>query len=635
MIKQQENESSGKSLLLEKANALPLCPGVYVMKNAAGKVIYVGKSRKLKNRVSQYFQNGEKNIKTEKMVNAVADFDYYICSTEIEALSLENTLIKQWNPRYNIKLKDAKSYPYIKVTQEEYPRILFTRKRDGDRARYFGPYTGTSTVFSILHLLEKTLGLPSCNRHFPRDIGKERPCLYYQMNQCCGVCTGKISASEYRELVKCACDILRGNTAQAKRKLEQQMEDYAEKEFFEAAAGCRDTILALDKIKERQSVVAAPDVEEDVIGLYSEDLCSVVAMLYIREGTLNAKSEFMFGNDSIVDSGSVIGFLCDHYRLSEYIPQTIYLSFEPEEDDKILFEQFLTQTAGHRVYVKTPERGEAKKLCELAMANATEKARDYIAGVRAEEDTMVRLAALLQLEVVPDRIEAYDISNLGVENKTAGMVVLEQGVFEKDDYRLFRIKSVEGTDDYACMREALARRISHLEDTEGSFSKRPDLILLDGGQNHVRVVKELLHEYGRDDIPVFGMVKDDHHRTRALCDEENEYGMTSDRALFTCIYKLQDEVHRFTISKMRKSKQKTLRHSILENIPGIGTEKAKILLKAFGSVGGVKHASLEELKAVKGISLANAAAIVRYYAKDADLNDKAGQKSENERSPDV
>ena len=300
-----------------------------------------------------------------------------------------------------------------------------------------------------------------------------------------------------------------------------------------------------------------------------------------------------------------------------------------------MFEQFLTQTAGHRVYVKTPERGEAKKLCELAMANATEKARDYIAGVRAEEDTMVRLAALLQLEVVPDRIEAYDISNLGVENKTAGMVVLEQGVFEKDDYRLFRIKSVEGTDDYACMREALARRISHLEDAEGSFSKRPDLILLDGGQNHVRVVKELLHEYGRDDIPVFGMVKDDHHRTRALCDEENEYDMTYDRALFTCIYKLQDEVHRFTISKMRKSKQKTLRRSILENIPGIGTEKAKILLKAFGSVGGVKHASLEELKAVKGISLANAAAIVRYYAKDADLNDKAGPKPENERSPDV
>lgn len=584
------------------------------MKNAGGKVIYVGKSRKLKNRVSQYFQNSVKNVKTERMASSVWDFDYYICNTEIEALSLENTLIKQYTPRYNIRLKDAKSYPYIKITKEEYPRILFTRKREGDKAGYFGPYTGTSTVFSIMNLLQKTLGIPSCNRRFPKDIGKERPCVYYQMHQCCGLCTGKVSPEEYGELIRCAADILRGNTASARQKLEAQMMEYAEKEMYEAAANCRDTINALEKIKQRQHVVASPDMEEDVVGLYADDLCSVATILYVREGAVNAKSEFVFGTDSIADESGMVSFICDHYRMSEFIPKNIYLSFELDDEDRLLLEEFLGNISGHRVYVKSPERGEQKNLCELALANAREKAREYSAKFEGDSDTLVKLASLLQLEVVPERIESYDISNIGAEFKTAGMIVCENGEFVKADYRTFRIKSVDGTDDYASMREAIARRIEHLSDDSGAYSKRPDLILLDGGRGHVSTIRELLHELGRDDIPVFGMVKDDFHRTRALCDETEEYDISNDRGLFTYIYKIQEEVHRFTVSKMQGAKRKTMRRSILENIPGIGAEKAKNLLKHFGTVTKVKAATREELCSVKGITLANAMAIEEYYS---------------------
>ena len=600
--------------LLEKANSLPLCPGVYIMKDRNGKVIYVGKSRKLKNRVSQYFQNGIKNIKTEKMVSAVCEFDYYVCSTEMEALSLENTLIKQYTPRYNIRLKDAKSYPYIKVTREEYPRILFTRKRESDKARYFGPYTGTSTVFSIMNTLKKTLGLPSCNKSFPKEIGKERPCIYYQIHQCCGLCTGNVSKENYNELIRCATDILRGNTSNAKQQLEKQMEEFADKEYYEAAASCRDTILALDKIKQRQHVVASPDVEEDVIALYVGEMCSAVAILYIREGCVNSKSEFVFGADSIVDNESIVSFICDHYKLSEYIPQNIFVSFDIEDDDKTFMEQFLSERCGRRIYVKSPERGDQKRLCDLALANAEEKAREFSSKYAVDEATLIALAEKLRLEVIPERIEAYDISNFGSEFLTAGMIVCENGTFVKEDYKIFRMKTVESVDDYACMREAIVRRLSHLDDERGGFSKRPDLILLDGGRGHVNVVKELLHSQGYDDIPVYGMVKDDFHRTRALCDEEREFDISDDRELFTYVYKIQEEVHRFTVSRMHNAKRKTVKRSILENIPGIGAEKAKLLLKAMGTVAAVKSASEEELAAIKGISRSNAREIVKYYS---------------------
>ena len=602
-----------KRQLLEKANSLPLTPGVYIMKDREGRVVYVGKSRKLKNRVSQYFQNSEKNIKTARMVASVRDFEYFLCDTEIEALTLENTLIKQHNPKYNIRLKDAKSYPYIKITDEPYPRLIMTRKRDKDKGKYFGPYSGVSTVFSVLDTLRRVLALPSCNRRFPRDIGKERPCLYYQMGRCCGPCTGKVSEEEYAATVALASDILRGNTGEVKRRLTEQMYAHAEAERFEAAARCRDTIAALDRLRQKQTVVASPDTEQDVIGFFGDEVASCVSVFYIRAGAVVDKEEFLAGGERILDEETLGAFICEHYRLREHIPKQILLSFAPESDEMEGLSQYLTRIAGHKVTLRTPERGQAHTLCELVRSNAAEKVRQYRLDAEKDEGALVRLAELLELPSYPARIEAYDISNLGTEHLTAGMIVCEDGKFNKSDYRYFKIKSVEGTtDDYASMREALDRRLAHLEDGEGSYAKLPDLILLDGGRGHVGVVRELMEERGLD-IPVFGMVKDDFHKTRALCTEDGEISIARENAVFVLVYRIQEEVHRFTVSRMDAAKRKTLTHSTLTKIKGIGDAKAKALLQAFGGITGVKNATEEELAAVKGISRTDAAHIRAYY----------------------
>jgi len=598
--------------LLEKANTLPLRPGVYIMKNAAGSVIYVGKSRKLKNRVSQYFQNSEKNVKTDRMVRAVKDFDYYVCDTEIEALSLENTLIKQYSPKYNIRLKDAKSYPYIKITDELYPRLVMTRSR-GESGRYFGPYSGTSTVFSVINTLSATLGLPTCKRSFPRDIGRERPCLYYQMNKCCGVCTGKVDADEYLEKIKYASDVLRGRNAEVKREISEKMYEYAESERYEAAARCRDTLAALERLGQKQKVVAPSDTEHDIIGLYNDDLCSCISVFYIRDGAVSDKSEYVFGADRIVDEQNITAFICELYQVREYIPKSILLSFSLEDDDIELISGYLSERAGRRVTVRTPERGDNKTLCDMVRDNAAERAKNYRNEAEKDEKILLRLAELLSLETYPERIEAYDISNLGHEHITAGMIVTEGTKFKKSDYRSFKINSVQdGTDDYQSMREALSRRLAHLDDESGSFSELPDLILLDGGKGHVSTVKELLREIGLD-IPVFGMVKDDYHKTRALCTETEEISIAKENALFVFIYKIQEEVHRFTVSKMDSAKRKTLTKSSLTKISGIGDAKAKMLLKHFGGIGNIKTATVEEIAAVKGISKRDAERVFEYF----------------------
>ena len=607
-IKESENK-----ILLEKANGLPVRPGVYIMKNAAGSVIYVGKSRKLKNRVSQYFQNSEKNVKTANMVRQVKDFDYYVCDTEIEALSLENTLIKQYSPKYNIRLKDAKSYPYIKMTEGEYPRLVMTRKRQNDGGKYFGPYSGTATVFSVINTLSAVLGLPTCKRSFPRDIGKERPCLYYQMKKCCGVCTGNVSEEEYREKIRFASDVLRGNTASVKNELTEKMLEAAESERFEAAARYRDTLAALDRLGQKQKVVAAPGTEHDVIALYNDDICSCISVFFIRDGAVSDKSEYVFGKDRIVDESNIATFICELYRVREYIPKSILLSFEMEHEDLETVAQYLSGVAERKVNIRTPERGEMKTLCDMVRDNAAEKAKVYRAEAEKDEGVLLRLMELLGLEVYPERIEAYDISNIGHEHITAGMIVSEGGKLRKADYRSFKIKSVtDGTDDYQSMREALSRRLAHLEDEDGSFAELPDLILLDGGKGHVSVVKELLCDLGLD-LPVFGMVKDDFHKTRALCTDTEEISIARENSVFVFIYKLQEEVHRFTVSKMSNAKSKTLTKSSLTKIKGIGDAKAKALLKALGGYTAVKNASIEKLCEVKGISRADAENIVLYF----------------------
>lgn len=598
--------------LLEKANGLPLCPGVYIMRDGSGKVIYVGKSRKLRNRVSQYFQNSEKNRKTERMVASVRAFDYYLCDNEMEALSLENTLIKQYTPKYNIRLKDAKSYPYIKITAGEYPRLVFTRHRGNDKAKYFGPYSGSGTAYALIGLLNKTLRLPTCSRVFPRDIGKERPCVYYQIGRCSGLCTGKIPAEEYRETMRNAAELLEGKNGEVRRRLEAQMTAYAEEERYEAAAKCRDTLRALGAIREKQKVVASPDTEQDAVAMYSDDLCTCVSVFFIRGGVLHDTQEIICGAEGIPEPEDMTAFLTELYRSRAYIPPEILIGFELADEDCALLIESLSALAGRRVHVRVPEKGTKHTLCELVRKNAAEKARQYEAETGQKESILADLAHKLGLEVLPQRIEAYDISNLGSEHLTAGMVVLVDGVFRKADYRSFKIQTVEGTDDYASMRETLARRLAHLSDPSGSFAQVPDLILLDGGRGHVSVVRELLTELGLS-IPVFGMVKDDYHKTRALCTDTDEISIAKDRGLFTMIYKLQEEVHRYTVRCMEQAKLRTLTTSSLTVIPGIGEAKAKKLLMAFDGLAAVKQADQTALAAVPGITAKDAEAVYAYY----------------------
>lgn len=607
----QTEEARAK--LLEKANALPLTPGVYMMKNARGAVIYVGKSRKLKNRVSQYFRGGDKSYKTVRMVSEVSDFAYFLCDTEIEALTLENTLIKQHTPKYNIRLKDAKSYPYIKVTDEVYPRLVFTRARSADKGKYFGPYSGASVAGSVLRTLQRTFALPTCKRQFPRDIGKERPCLYYQMGQCCGVCTGKVSPEAYATRIRYATDVLRGNSAATRRLVREEMTAAAEREEFEKAAALRDTLFALEKLSEKQTVVAAPDASEDVFGFYQDDFSAAMTVFYVREGALSDKMETVFSDNEMLDEHeAIVSYIFEHYRNRRDIPPRVLLSFALDEEDKTLLGEVLSVRAGRKVTLHTPERGELRTLCELAVSNAAERAAVARRENEQSDIAMVKLAELLALEVVPARIEAYDISNLGAEHKTCGMIVYENGKFVRGDYRTFRIRDVAGTDDYASMREALSRRFAHLADAAGGFSVLPDLILLDGGRTHVAAVEEVAAEMGIS-VPIFGMVKDEYHKTRALCTADEEISIALDKTVYNAVYRIQEEVHRYAVRRMSDAKRGTLRTSELTKVAGVGSAKAKTILAHFGGLAAVKRADEKTLAAAPGVGPVLAKAIYEYF----------------------
>lgn len=607
-----EAEQARLERLLKKANSLPLRPGVYIMKNAAGSVIYVGKSRKLKNRVSQYFQNSQKNIKTAKMVSLVADFDFFLCDTEMEALTLENVLIKEHMPKYNINLKDSKSYPYIKVTTgEEYPRILVTRTRGADKAKYFGPYSGAGVAYNIIDTLRKTLGLPNCKRSFPRDIGKDRPCIYYQIGQCMGTCKKDSVKEEYSAAIDAALRVLGGDFDLARRELEKRMYRLAEQENFEAAAKCRDSIAALDQISERQKVVSSPKADQDVVALYSNEKCSVISVFYIRSGMLVDKDEFVFSADEIVSPEDIPTFLCGLYSARAYIPREVLLYNEADEESMEALSALLGEKAEHKVSVHRPRRGELKKLCGMVYDNAAEKAAKFEESLARDNKMLGKLAELLRLPQTPKRIEAYDISNLGKEHITAGMVVAVDGKLQKKEYRTFSIHTTDGIDDYGAMREALSRRIAHLADEGGSFSVKPDLILLDGGAGHVGTVRSLFVELGVD-IPVYGMVKDEHHKTRALTDGENDIGIAREQSVFVFVYGLQEEVHRYSVGRMDSAKRKTLKRSVLEDIAGIGPAKAKKYLKAAGSLSALRQADIGQLASL-GIPPKDASAIVAYF----------------------
>ena len=597
--------------LREKASLLPLSPGVYIMRGDGGKVIYVGKSKKLKNRVSQYFHETDfKSVKTDMMTSLVRDFEYIVCDTETEALTLENSLIKLYKPRYNIKLKDDKSYPYISVNMhDEYPRFTVTRKREDPRALYFGPYSGTTVVYGIINAMQKTFGLPACNRRFPRDKGKVTHCIYRQIG-CLAPCDENITSEQYRESFSEAVDFLSGNYKKITDELTEKMLYASENEMFEAAAVCRDRIRAIEKLREKQKVVASPEVERDVISAYAGDAVSAVCVFYIRGGKLTDSEIFYFSGGEILDSSALCSFICELYVRREYIPKEITVGGELSESDKELCESWLSEKTNRKVNLTIPLRGEKKKLCDMAKENAEQKCKEYLLSSQKTDKTLARLASLAGLETVPERIEAFDISNIGDEHITAGMVVFENGKPKKSDYRIFRMKTVSTRDDYASMREAVSRRCAHLSD-DGAVA--PDLFLIDGGAAHVSAAKQAMREAGYD-IPTLGMVKDDKHRTRALVGEDgDEIQILSEQQVYSLIYKIQEEVHRFTISKMMGGKRKAEKTSVLENVSGVGTAKAKALLAVFGGLSAIKQADISELCRVKGITESIAKNIKEYF----------------------
>ena len=605
--------------LLEKALSLPLSSGVYIMRDEKGKVIYVGKSRALKNRVSQYFRkNTSHDRKTVLMVSGVRDFDYILTDTENEALALESQLIKQYSPKYNIKLKDGKNMPYIRIDlNEQYPKaeVVFTRKADG--AKYFGPYSTITSAYGVLKTVQKCFKVHSCNRRFPADIGKERPCLYCQIGDCVGPCAGGVTSEEYKEIYKQIIMFLRGSFSEVKRRLTERMEYFAEELMFEAAAVYRDRIEALAKVWQRHKIVGSPDSEYDIFALYSDDAVTCIAVFFVREGRIINSENYAFTPHELLNESDLQSFLYDFYAKRGDVPREVLLSFSLDSEVEALEEAF-SAIADRRVSIKTPERGEKKKLCQMVYENAARHAYQYKEGREADTDALVSLASLLGLEVVPERIESFDISNYGKENITAGMVVFENGRPKKSDYRLFKIKNIsDKQDDYASMAEAVERRFERAKSGDEGFEALPDLLLLDGGKGHVSVIKETLAKM-HIDIPVFGMAKDDYHKTRTLCTETEEISIAKEKAVYMLIYKIQEEVHRFTISKMRASKEKSLKKSVLEEIDGIGKEKAKALLSHFKSLSALKKASLDEIKLVKGISEKNAEKVFMYFSKDKD-----------------
>jgi len=600
--------------LYEKARLLPKSPGIYLMKDKNGKVIYVGKSKALQNRVSQYFTQVENHpVKTRKMVMSVDDFECMFTDTENEALVLENEFIKKYKPRYNIKLKDDRRYPYLKVEMGAYPKLSMVRSRSSskkDTAKYFGPYSSAATVFNLIDTVQKTFKTATCKRKFPEDIGKGRPCLNYHIDRCIAPCTGKISSEEYRALFDKILLFLKGDSNEAAEHLKKEMMKASDELNFERAAKLRDMYISLEKLSQNQKVVSAPGTDQDVFGFYCDDISACIAVLFIRGGKLADMDSFIFGSDEIADRSTFSSFLIEFYKKREYVPRQIiitnalYDNYEAERN-------YLSTQSGCNVKILFPERGELKKLNDMACENAKNIALHSREVTQKSDSLLLELAEILQLEVLPERIEAYDISNTGDSHITCGMIVLENGVFRKRDYRSFNIKN-ESQDDYSAMREALSRRVAHSDD-EG-FPPLPDLILLDGGKGHVSTIRELFCSLGIT-IPVFGMVKDSFHKTRSLTDSECEISIAKNIPIFNFIYKIQEEVHRFSFSKMDSRRTKAMTSSRLEKIEGIGPAKAKALMSHFKSIKAISAASFEELRKVKGISEKDADSIIDFFKK--------------------
>ena len=584
--------------LLEKANSLPLAPGVYLMHAKDGTVIYVGKAKKLKNRVSQYFQAGRgHNLKTHIMVDQVDDFETIIVGSEFEALVLENALIKQHMPRYNILLKDDKGYPFVCLSREAYPRFTMVSRVQSDGARYFGPYGGRFETRAALDAIAGALRLPACRKKFPRDIGKERPCLNYHMGRCDGFCRPEMTAEEYNRRMDMAVKILEGRTKLVTAELERDMEQAAEELRFEEAAALRDRIQAIQVLGKRQKVIAAVCADTDVWGMYLESKCCY-AVLHYQEGQLTGREAELFAASALDDPGEILSaLLLQYYGGRSVLPKEICIPVAIEDQE--VLEQLLAEKAGHKVALRVPQRGERAQVLAMAADNAREEAERQTTQAERADKTLELLGRMMDLEEPPEWLESYDISNTGGEDIVASMVVFHGSKPAKDRYRRFRIKELNGRpDDYRSMEEVLTRRFTHYMEKDKKFMPLPDVLLIDGGEQHAKVARRVSERFGLA-IPIFGMVKDDRHRTRALVTPDGrEIGIQASQAVFSLIGRIQEETHRFAITYNRQSHGKTVRGSTLDDIPGVGEARRVALLKHFKSLKAIREAALEELQAV-------------------------------------
>ncbi len=597
----------------EELKKLPDKPGVYIMKDENGTIIYVGKAVVLKNRVKQYFQSSSNHTpKVRAMVPRIKEFEYIVTDSELEALILECNLIKKHRPKFNILLKDDKHYPYIKVTMnEDYPRILMTRRIDKDGAKYFGPYSNAYAVKETIDLLKKLFPIKTCNKVFPRDIGKQRPCLNFYIYQCLGPCRGDINKEEYRNLMKDICSFLGGKQEEVIKRLEQQMGAAAENLEFEKAADLRNKISSLKHIAEKQKVLSTAMEDQDIIAFAKDTTDSCVQVFFIRSGKLIGREHFIFeAVGEVEDKELMSSFIKQFYSSAAYVPGEIIL--QEDIDELNIIESWLTDKRSGRVHIKVPRRGEKLHMVDMVSRNALLALTQFKNKVRNDE-AMVKeglefIASFAGLDEKPERIEAYDISNTGSTEIVASMVVFEKGKPRNKEYRRFKIKSSSTQNDYASMQETIFRRFRHAEREreegaggEGKFTTLPDLILVDGGLGHVNAVTEVLKELGVK-IKVMGMVKDDSHRTRGLVDGAGEIDLHSSLPALRFVTAIQDEAHRFAIEYNKKLRQKRYTGSILDEIGGIGPKRKKALIRHFGSVSRIKTAELPELMAVEGIT---------------------------------
>lgn len=603
--------------LKDKALSLPLEPGVYIMQDKSGTVIYVGKAKKLKNRVSQYFQDSSAHTpKTRRMVSQIDHFDVIVARTEFEALVLECSLIKRHMPKYNILLKDDKGYPYLRVDlREEYPVITLASRVLDDGAQYFGPYGGRYVSQHVIDTLRLTLKLPGCKKEFPRDLGKDRPCLNYHMNNCDAWCQLSRTSEEYRARIRQAVQMLEGKYKQTAQELREQMELAAQVLDFERAAALRDRLRAVESLGQRQLVTAGSMASTDVIGYYQSEAKACFAVLHYVNGNLLDKDYEILPPTE--DAEEAVSTLVKQYYLARgAAPKEILVPVEME--DAVLFEQLLYQNLNKKIHIRKPYRGDNVRLIDLAQKNAREEAERVTSKAERTAGILNLLQGMLDLPTSPTRLEAYDISNTAGTDIVASMVVFVDGRASKKDYKRFKVEGLSDQDDYASMRQILERRFAHFLAGDAGFSERPDALLIDGGVEHAKIAQEVLRER-KLDIPVFGMVKDDRHRTRAMVTPEGrEIGIAATPAVFAFIGSIQEEVHRFAITYHRLLRSKRMRESELEQIPGIGEKRRQLLLRSFKSVSAVKKASQQQLCEV--LPPKQAEVVWKYFHEREDAN---------------